>query len=162
MGFEFPDLNRGVPIFLECGISGSHTQPKARTRHHSNVVWVGFLPSCLFWYMPWYLKLVSHFFFEIQQYFVLPFWWLMAPCLPQHVCSVMCWAQRSTKYQLFSYQNLLCLLWVCFLCTTQNIGGIESNASFGAPWGSTTSSVLFLCETATLGTFQRQGEMLWA
>lgn len=64
MGFEFPDLSRGVPIFLECGISGSHTQPKARTRRHSNIVWVGFLPSCLFWYMPWYLKLVSHFFWN--------------------------------------------------------------------------------------------------
>lgn len=91
MGFEFPDLNHGVPIFLGYGISGSHTQPEARTRDHSNTVLVGFLQSC--------------------RHFVLPFWWLMAPCLPKHVGSQMCWEQRSTKHQLFSYQNPLCLLW---------------------------------------------------
>lgn len=86
----------------------------------------------------------------------------MAPCLPKHVCSQMCWEQKSTGHQLFSYQNPLCLLWAHLLCTTQNIAEIESDASFAAPWGNITSSVLFLCETATLGTSQRWGEMLWA
>lgn len=48
MGFEFPDLNCVVPVFLGYGTSGSHAQPEARTRDHSHIVLVGFLQSCLF------------------------------------------------------------------------------------------------------------------
>lgn len=101
MGFEFPDLNCVVPVFLGYGTSGFHAQPEARTRDHSHIVLVGFLQSCLFWYMIWYLKLVSRFFlvfFFLKFSIILSFpsgnLWLPV-CLS--MCAPRCAESRSPQ-----------------------------------------------------------------